>query len=86
MRLGSRQRETTSHRYINNTKHNVKISMYIHVFIIYIYIFFKFLLLNIGFTALGCAPDGEPMPGGELVHGGELVSGGEPPVPTGLCS
>ena len=43
-------------------------------------------MLNIGFTALGHAPDGKPVPGGEPVHGGELVSGSEPPVPPGLCS
>ena len=79
MRSGSGQRETTSHRYINNTNTMSKFQCYIHVFILF-YFIFLILLLNIHFTALGCAPDGEPMPGGEP------VPGGEPPVPPGLCS
>ena len=45
----------------------------------YLFIFL-ILLLNICFTALGHAPDGEPVPG----H--DLVPGSEPPVPPGLCS
>ena len=40
----------------------------------YFILFFLILLLNIHFTALGHAPDGQPVPGGES------------PVPPGFCS
>ena len=83
--MGSRQRKTNSHRYINQTKHNVRISMYIVDFLLFD---FFCILLNISilFTAVGHACNPEPMLSGEPVPGSEPVSGGEPPLPPGLCS